>query len=239
LRRLLDANRGYGQAFVVVESLFSMDGDAAPLADYAELCRASSAALIIDEAHAVGVFGARGSGLIEASGIEDEVFLSVNTAGKALGVSGAFAAANASTIDYMVQRARPFIFSTAAPPAVIGALEAALTIVLGEPERRERLLALARHLRARLAEAGVAVPPGSSQIIPVVLGDNGRAVAVARDLQAQGFDVRAIRPPSVPNGSARLRISVNVGLDEQTLDRFAVALATAVRDSTPCPVVSS
>ncbi|MEO8258155.1 MAG: 8-amino-7-oxononanoate synthase [Acidobacteriota bacterium] len=227
LGRLLDQHRGDGQAFVVVESLYSMDGDIAPLSGYATLCRAMGAALIVDEAHAVGVFGADGSGLIEASGIDRDVFVSVNTAGKALGVSGAFVAGPAWAIDHLVQRARPFIFSTAAPPAVAGALEASLEIVSGEPERRATLLRLSARLRTRLIEAGLSVPPGTSQIIPVLLGANERAIQVATAMQTQGFDVRAIRPPSVPAGTARLRLTVNVGLADEIIDSFATALGLA------------
>ena len=227
LARILDEPRA-GHAFVVVESLFSMDGDAAPLAAYASLCRSTGASLIVDEAHAVGICGARGSGLIEALDAGRDVLVSVNTAGKALGVSGAFVAGPSWVIDYLVQRARPFIFSTAPPPPIAAALAASLAIVADEPERRDRLGRRARYLRARLAAEGVPVAPGDSQIIPVVLGDNHRALAVAQAMQAQGFDVRAIRPPTVPAGTARLRIAVNIGLDEPTLDRFAAALASQV-----------
>ena len=134
---------------------------------------------------------------------------------------------------------RPFIFSTAPPPSLAAALEASLAIVASEPERREQLMRVSRDLRVQLSDAGVAVPPGSSQIVPVVLGDNDRAVAVAQALQAQGFDVRAIRPPSVAPGTARLRISVNVGLAEPTIRCFAAALAAAVRESARCSAVSS
>jgi len=229
LGRLLEQRPDGGQAFVVVESLYSMDGDIAPLAGYAALCRAAGAALIVDEAHAVGVFGARGSGLIEACGIDTDVFVSVNTAGKALGVSGAFVAGPAWAIEHLVQRARPFIFSTAPPPAVAGALDASLSIVAGEPERRETLSRLSARLRTRLIEAGLSVPCGTSQIIPVLLGENERAIQVAQAMQAQGFDVRAIRPPSVPLGTARLRLTVNIGLTDEIIDRFAAALAAAAR----------
>ena len=229
LARLLDGHRR-GQAFVVVESLFSMDGDVAPLAEYAALCRAAGAALIVDEAHAVGICGARGSGLIEANGIERDVFVSVNTAGKALGVSGAFVAGPSSAIEYLIQRARPFIFSTAPPPAVADALEASLSIVASEPDRRHRLVRLARHLRDRLSASDIPAAPGDSHIIPVIVGGNERALAVAQAMQAHGFDVRAIRPPSVPETTARLRITVNVGLDESTLDRFAARLAVALKE---------
>jgi 8-amino-7-oxononanoate synthase len=221
-----------GQAFVVVESLFSMDGDEAPLTDLAILCRTAGAALVVDEAHAFGIRGERGSGLVEATGIGSDVFVTVNTAGKALGVAGAFVAGPLWAIDYLIQRARPFIFSTAPPPAVAAALEASLAVLASEPERRHRLMHLARYLRGRLQRAGVTVMPGDSHIIPVIIGDNHQALAVANAMETDGFDVRAIRPPSVPEGTARLRITVNVGLDEATLDRFVAALAAALRHET-------
>jgi 8-amino-7-oxononanoate synthase len=189
LSRLLREQTGAGQKFVVVESLFSMDGDQAPLAEYAALCRVTGAELIVDEAHAIGVYGEGGRGLA------GDAFLSINTAGKALGVSGAFVAGPADAIEYLIQRARPFIFSTAPPPAIAAALEASLEVIANEPERRDRLLARARHLRERLGLAG------DSPIIPIIIGENERAVAVARELQAAGFDVRAIRPPTVPAGT--------------------------------------
>jgi 8-amino-7-oxononanoate synthase len=216
-----------GSTFVATESVFGMDGDLAPLAEYAELCRVGEAALIVDEAHAVGIYGARGSGLIEETGIAQDVFLSINTAGKALGVAGAFVAGPEWAIEYLVQRARPFLFSTAPPPAVAAALEAALDVVEAEPDRRARLRSFARYLRERLAGAGIGVHAGDSPIVPVILGDNARAVAVAAQLQQDGFDVRAIRPPSVPEGTARLRISVNCNLSEDVLDRFVDRLCAA------------
>jgi len=222
LGRLLRAHKGLGQQFVVVESLFSMDGDAAPLVAYIQLCREHGAALIVDEAHAVGVYGTRGSGIIEDTDIGEEVFLSINTAGKALGVGGAFVAGSESAIEYLVQRARPFVFSTAPAPPFAAAIEAALEMIAMEPERRERLFNRARFLR------GLLEVPGTSQIIPVIIGENARAVAVARELQAEGFDVRAIRPPTVAPGTARLRIAVNEGLSETTLQRFADALRAAL-----------
>jgi 8-amino-7-oxononanoate synthase len=220
--------------FIVVESLYSMDGDETPLAEYADLCRSTGAVLVVDEAHAVGVYGERGSGLIEKAGIEEQVCLSVNTAGKALGVSGAFVAGRSWAVDYLLQRARPFLFSTAPPPALAAALDAGLDLVEAEPWRRERLLALSGYLRARLHDAGIPVTAGTSQIVAVVIGDNAAALAVAESLQAAGFDVRAIRPPTVPRGTARLRMSVNAGLSEAVLDRLVAVLAGALasrRDS--------
>jgi 8-amino-7-oxononanoate synthase len=225
LERLLRENRPEGQAFVVTESLFSMLGDLAPLRELSALCRSTEATLIVDEAHAVGIYGSRGSGMIEQAGVDRDVFVSINTAGKALGVGGAFVTGSALAIETLVQRARPFIFSTAPPPAMAAALDASLDLIGREPERRATLLRLAACLRSRLAV------PGTSQIIPVPLGSNERAVQVAEDLQEAGFDVRAIRPPSVPPGAAQLRISINANLTEDALDRFAHALSEALQES--------
>jgi 8-amino-7-oxononanoate synthase len=225
LARLMNEETGEGQKFIVTESLFSVDGDFAPLEEYAALCREKGAMLIVDEAHAVGIYGARGQGL------GHDVFVSINTAGKALGVAGAFVAGPEWAIEYLAQRARPFIFSTAPPPAVAAALDGSLDVIEAEPQRRARLLELAAYLRRRLDMPGTSqIIPSQiipSQIIPVMLGSNERAVAVAEKLQREGFDARAIRPPTVPEGTARLRISVNVNLSESILDRFVDALCAA------------
>jgi len=206
-----------GQVFLVTESVFSMDGDVAPVPRY------PAAAVIADEAHAVGVFGERGTGLVDAA----DVFLSINPMGKAFGCAGAFVCGPAWAMDYMIQRARPFIFSTAAPPAMAAALDAALDLVEGGHDLRERVLGLARFLRGLLADAGFDVAREGSQIVPLVIGDNFEAARVAAALQQAGFDVRAIRPPTVPEGTARLRISVNANLTETILRRFTDALKTA------------
>src|SRR5262245_31268635 len=202
LAQLLRAAPAGVQKFLVTESLFSMDGDFAPLAEYAEICRETQTALIVDEAHAVGIYGSRGSGLVEETGTEAVVFLTVNTAGKALGVAGAFVAGPDWAIDYLIQRARPFIFSTAPPPALAAALETSLALVQLEPERQKRLLGNSALLRELLAGAGIHTGRSCSQIIPVILGDNDRACDAAATLQKEGFDVRAIRPPTVPAGTA-------------------------------------
>jgi len=214
-----------GQKFVVTESLFSMDGDIAPLPQLSALCRRYEAALIVDEAHAVGIYGTRGSGLIEEHAIEDDVFVSINTAGKALGLCGAFVGGSHDAIEYMVQRARPFIFSTAPPPAIAGALTASLNLIQSEPERRHRLHQNVRVLSTALDETGIDIPAEPTHIVPLLIGENRAAVAIAAALQQEGFDVRAIRPPSVPEGTARLRISVNASLDTDTLHRFVATLA--------------
>jgi 8-amino-7-oxononanoate synthase len=200
---------------VVTESLFSMDGDFAPLAELAK-CDAN---LIVDEAHAVGILGETGAGLVR-----EGAFLTINTAGKALGVAGAFVCGPAWAIEYMVQRARPFIFSTAPPPSVAAALDAALDVIRDEPERRARLKSLARYVRRQLR-----VAESESPILPIVIGENEKAVAIASELQREGFDVRAIRPPTVPVGTARLRVSLNVNLTEEILDQFVGALQGAIQ----------
>jgi 8-amino-7-oxononanoate synthase len=235
LSDLIDGASCAGIRFVVVESVYSMDGDASPLAEYAALCRKVNAVLVVDEAHAVGVCGERGTGQIERHGLDHESCLSINTAGKALGVGGAFVAGPSWVIEYLVQRARPFIYSTAPPPAMAEALQASLSIVEMEPDRRDRVRARARLLRARLHESGLDVALGDSHIVPIVIGDNDRAVAVARAVQAEGFDVRAIRPPSVPEGTARLRVSVNAGLEEASLERFVQVLIGALRAQAAVP----
>ncbi len=239
LARRVESARGQGQLFVVTESLFSMDGDRSPLAAYAKICRATGALLIVDEAHAVGIRGPNGSGLIEESGIAADVLVSINSAGKALGVAGAFVAGPAWAIEYLAQRARSFVFSTAPPPAVADAIETSLTIVTEEPERRAQLRRRAAFLRERLGEAGITAPGGDTPIIPIVLGRNDRAIAVADALHAEGFDVRAIRPPTVPAGTARLRVSVNAQLEEVDLGRFASRLAEVLKGQVPCLAASS
>ena len=239
LTRLIESTPCTGLRFIVVESLFSMDGDEAPLAEYARVCRETGAMLIVDEAHAVGIYGRRGTGLVEAAGVAADVLVSINPAGKALGVGGAFVAGPGWAIDYLVQRARPFVFSTAAPPAMAHALVASLDVIRDEPERRRGLQARAADLRGRLRAAGVDVAAGTSQIIPVHIGANDAAVAVASALQADGFDVRAIRPPTVAAGTSRLRVSVNVGLETPALDRFVRLLVAALKEAGICSAVSS
>ena len=220
IEKLLRETKCEGQKFLVTESLFSMDGDIAPLDKYAEICRETNTNLIVDEAHAVGIYGEKGSGLIEQFGVGKDVFLSINTAGKALGVSGAFVAGSVWAIEYLINKCRSFIFSTAPVPAVADALEVAIEIVEKEKSRRENLLYLSRKLRYLLNENEIKVPLDNSQIIPILIGDSEKAVKIAENLQIKGFDVRAIRPPTVAEGTSRLRVSLNAGLTEEILKDF-------------------
>lgn len=229
LKTALKKEQNNGQRFLVTESLFSMDGDFAPLQEYAFLCKETDTALIVDEAHAVGIYGAEGSGLIEELMLAEDIFLSVNSAGKAFGVSGAFVCGADWAIDYLIQKARTFIFSTAPVPGAIAAVDAALDITEKEPERREQLLVKAAYFRKLLSEHAIAIAPGSSQIVPIIIGDNAKTFWIAEQLQTEGFDVRAIRPPTVAEGTARLRISINISLTDQILEKFVSSLVRVIK----------
>jgi 8-amino-7-oxononanoate synthase len=221
-----------GRTFLVTESLFSMEGDVAPLDRYAALAARHGAELIVDDAHATGLYGeARGSGLCEAFAVERRVTAAVSTLGKAVGFAGAFVAGPRPLVDYLINRCRAFVFTTAPPPLLLYALDAALDRITAAPQLRRRALDLAERLRRRLAENGALGgerPGGAGPIVPLLVGDNGRAVAAAERLAALGFDVRAIRPPTVPPGTARLRVSVHADHTEAEIDSLAEALAAAL-----------
>ncbi|MGN6375698.1 MAG: 8-amino-7-oxononanoate synthase [Sphingomonas sp.] len=215
---------GTGAPWIAVESLYSMDGDRAPLSDLAAVARRHDAMLVVDEAHATGVFGPQGRGL--ATHVPAERRVTLHTCGKALGVEGALLACPAVVRDFLVNRGRAFIFSTAPSPLIAVAVREALMMLADEPERRDRLHALVGHAEAALAPCGVAAT--GSQILPLVLGDDARAMAVAARLQAAGFDVRGIRPPTVPAGTARLRLSLTLNVTAADVDALAAALAEAL-----------
>ena len=212
--------RGARHVFVAVESVYSMDGDLAPLSPLRDLARRFDATLVVDEAHATGVFGARGRGLTE--GFQNGIAL--HTCGKALGVAGALVCASGETIDYLINRARPFIYSTAPPPCLAAAVLRALQLVDEEPWRRERVLTLANLAQTELNPHA---PFAGSQIVPVIIGGDEAALSVAQYVQEAGFDVRAIRPPTVPEGSARLRVSINVDHTEAQVRALAAAVHEA------------
>jgi len=240
LREMLGSAEGTGERFIVSESLFGMDGDKAPLRKYVDLCAETGAVLIVDEAHAVGLYGERGTGLIEQAGLDNAKIISINPAGKALGVGGAFVAGPAWAIEYLVQRARTFIFSTAPPPAMADALTASLDVIENEPERRLAVGQKSALFRQLLIENGFEVEQSDSPVIPVVIGDNEVTLAAAAELQALGYDIRAIRPPTVPEGTARLRISVNCGLTEEVIRSFVKSLTNVIStiESKSCSVAS-
>jgi len=211
---------------IVTDAVFSMDGDLAPLVQLLELAREHGAWLVVDDAHGFGVLGQRGAGSLAHHGLHSEQLVYVGTLGKALGVAGAFVAAHETVIEYLVQRARPYVFSTASPPALAVALEAALHIASG-PQGDELRAALRRNI-VRLREA-LRVDPwrllaSDTPIQPIVIGENARTMQVADAMQGQGFWVPGIRPPTVPPGTARLRVALSAAHSVEQIDRLAEAL---------------
>ena len=231
LAEKLDAKDGFRRRLVVTESLFSMDGDVAPLADLAVVARRHGAMFIVDEAHATGVFGPTGAGVAEAQGLAaGDLTATVGTLSKALGGLGGFVTASRRVIDLLVNCARPFIFTTGVPPAQAAVALAALDVVRDEPQRRLRLLGAAAALRRRLAATGADTGRSSSQIIPVILGQATRTTAVAAGLLERGLLVPAIRPPTVKAGQCRLRISLSSAHTDEQIERLATALAEVLAE---------
>ena len=222
--RLLAAGGQFRRRLLVTESLFSMDGDAAPLPALAAAASATDAILIVDEAHAFGVLGPEGRGLCAATSVAPDVL--IGTLGKAVGAAGGFAAGPRALRDLLVNRARTFIFTTALPPPVAAAAEAGIRLLAGT-DGEQRRLRLAEHRQSlgeslvrRGARASIPVGP----IVPVVLGTEARALAVAADLNERGLFIPAIRPPTVPPGSSRLRITLSSAHEPADLDRLVAAL---------------
>lgn len=211
-----------GRIWIACESLYSMDGDRAPLADIATIAETHDAIMLIDEAHATGVFGSAGRGLADGlDGRPDTVVL--RTCGKALGVEGALVCGPTVMRDFLVNRARPFIFSTAPSPLMAVAVARAIGIASDEPAARARLQALWSHAERVLAPLGVT--PTDSPILPLIVGDDARTMRLAARLQGAGFDVRGIRPPTVPRGQARLRITITLNITTRDIDALAETLA--------------
>lgn len=233
LRELLEKTRAEGFAgttFVATESVFSMDGDYPDLAAMARLREEFGFVWIVDEAHATGWFGKNGGGLIDALGLAGEVDVLVGTLGKSLGAAGAYTLFNDETLRrYLVNFGAEFIFSTYLPPAAVGAALAAVRRVRGfSAEERAAMPALSRRWRARLREIAPGVPDGDSPVVPVPVGAETETMRVAARLRERGFRVGAIRPPTVPAGTSRLRLSLNRTLTDAQLERFADALREAL-----------
>jgi 8-amino-7-oxononanoate synthase len=208
LRQSLAVSR-HRRKLIVTDGLFSMDGDFAPLPQIAELAREQGAMLLVDEAHATGVFGEQGRGVCEHLGMEDGVQIRIGTLSKGLGSSGGFVAGPQVLIDWLANRARPYVFSTATPEAMAAAGLAALQAVRDEPCRRHELLQRAAILREQLQSGGLNIGRSQSQIIPVILGSPAETMQAAAQLRQAGFFVPGIRPPSVPDGESLLRISLS------------------------------
>jgi 8-amino-7-oxononanoate synthase len=224
-RHLLSGGASFRRRLLVTESLFSMDGDAAPLASLADAAEATDSVLVVDEAHAFGVLGPAGRGLCAAAGVVPDVL--IGTLGKAAGAAGGFVAGAAVLRDLLVNRARTFIFTTALPPPVAAAARAAIELLAGpEGDRRRALLAARqRELAAVLVGRGLVETPAVGPIQPVLLGSEARALATADALAARGLFVPAIRPPTVPPGSSRLRITLSAAHQATDVSLLAAALA--------------
>ncbi len=210
---------------IVTDAVFSMDGDIAPLPTLIELCERHDAWLLVDDAHGFGVIGPEGRGTAAHFGLQHERLVYMATLGKAAGVAGAFVAGHATLIEWVLQRARTYIFATSAPAMVVQAVRESLQVIASEGWRRERLAKLIAHLRAGTASLRWPHPPSSTAIQPLLIGGNLESMQVMAALYDQGLWVPAIRPPTVPEGTARLRISLSAAHREADIDRLLAALA--------------
>jgi 8-amino-7-oxononanoate synthase len=224
LDRMLAASRAR-RKLIATDAVFSMDGDLAPLPALLELAGRHDATLVVDDAHGFGVLGERGAGTLEHFGLSSERLVVMGTLGKAAGVAGAFVAAHPAIIDTLVETARPYVFTTAAPPLLAAALLAALAIIRDEPQRRRHLRALIDRFGERARGLPWRLLPSPTPIQPLVVGDNQAALDLAAALWERGFWAPAIRPPTVPAGSARLRITLTAAHTFAEVDALAAALS--------------
>lgn len=224
LQSLLAATDGH--KLVVTDGVFSMDGNVAPLRTLADVCRQHEALLVVDDAHGFGCIGPQGRGAVLAAGLdEQDVPLVVGTLGKALGCSGAFVAGPALLMDYLVQKARSYIYTTAMPPALARAAQVSLALAEQGDQRRSHLQTLITRFRAEAGRLGFELMPSETPIQPIMVGDARQAVAISQALEQQGILVTAIRPPTIPEGASRLRVTFSASHTEADLDRLLQALA--------------
>ena len=217
------------QALIVTDGVFSMDGDFAPLPALSEAAGRHNAWLMVDDAHGLGVIGPQGGGVVEHYGLsQQQVPVLVGTLGKAFGTFGAFVAGSEELIETLIQKARTYIYTTALPSAVAVATAASLKIVIEESWRRDKLMTLIGRFKRGAEQLGLPLLPSISPIQPVLIGDSQRALAVGRQLMNSGLWVGAIRPPTVPQGSARLRVTFSAWHEEEQVDRLLEALIEAV-----------
>ena len=222
-------------SLIVTDGLFSMDGDVAPLEQIVELAHRYDVRVMVDEAHATGTMGPEGRGSVAAAGLEDDVDVVVGTLSKSLGSYGAFVCCERTMAKYLVNSARTLIFSTALPPPAVAAAMAALALLRDQPRRVEKLQRNAQVLREALADRGLPVDPSGTHIVPLIVGDSGAAMAASEQALEQGVFAQAIRPPTVPAGTSRLRLSVMASHTKSELRNAAQTLAAAVPDAVPLP----
>jgi 8-amino-7-oxononanoate synthase len=228
---------GSGARFIVVESIFSMDGDRAPLRDLAALAARYHAELIVDEAHATGVCGPHGRGCVAEAGLAGRVFSTVHTCGKALAAAGAFVCGSEPVRRFLINRARTFIFNTALPPYFAAQVAAGMRLAKTAETERTQVADLSVFLRSELQGNGFDTAGSESHIVPIVLGSNETALAFASQLQARGYGIRAIRPPTVPPGTARLRVSLTAKLTQPILADLAGALVQIRKEVAPAQAI--
>jgi 8-amino-7-oxononanoate synthase len=231
LARLMDAERSkHRRALIVTDGVFSMDGDVAPLRDIVLLARQYDAWTYLDDAHGIGVLGEQGRGTAETLSVLGDIDVLVGTFGKAFGAAGAFVAGPAALRDHLLNRARSFVFSTAVPPGLAAAAREALRIAAAEPERRGRVRSNVKKLWSSLRASGIEPAAGAStHIVPILVGDADETMRVGRDLRARGFLVGAVRPPTVPDGTSRLRVTVTAAHTAEHIDRFVTTVAALLR----------
>jgi glycine C-acetyltransferase/8-amino-7-oxononanoate synthase len=221
---------GRGGRLIVTDSVFSMDGEVAPLEEIVELANAYGARMVVDEAHATGALGPGGRGAIAEAGLDGEVDVIVGTLGKALGAYGAYVCADAEMVRYLINTARPMIFSTAPPPPAVAGALAALEILRERPHRVERLRSNARALRRSLAGEGFRVQEDGMHIVPLIVGDERVTMGLCQGAIEQGVFAQAIRPPTVAEGGARLRLTVMASHSAEDLRHAATAIAQSARE---------
>src|SRR5574337_1400152 len=225
LERLLKREISAGRRLIVVDGLYSMDGDVAPLGEIVGLAERYDCMTMVDDSHGIGVLGETGRGTAEATGVLGRIDIETGSLAKALGGFGAYVVGSRNVIEYLINRARPFIFTCALPPAVVASVLEALTIVEQEPERRERLWDNTRYMRTGLREIGFDVNPDGTQIIPLVVGEPERTMRVCQELLCRGIFAQGIRYPSVPRGTERIRLTVTALQSRADLDAALAAIA--------------
>lgn len=230
LEYLLKKSPEKGKRLIVSESVFSMDGDIAPLKELSQLADRYHTWLIIDEAHAIGVFGLQGAGICHIPGREIQPDVTIGTLSKALGGYGGFSACSASIRRLLINKARSFIYSTALPPACLGSAREAVRIVVSEPQLGATLLKKAQRFHSLLTQNGVRMLGFESQILPVIVGDNEAVMRFSKRLCQKGFLVKGIRPPTVPLGTARVRLSLTLSMTDEALEKAANAIAETARE---------
>jgi 8-amino-7-oxononanoate synthase len=226
LEQALEQARGFRRKLIVTESIFSMDGDEAPLAGIVELAEKYGAAVMVDEAHATGVFGREGAGVVQKLGLGESVLVQMGTLGKALGCFGAYIAGSDGLRDLLINRCRSFIFTTSLPPAVMAMAIAAIDLVQREPDRRDALRHNCDRVRGGLAGLGFQLGGSESPILPLIIGDAGKCMEFSEALLENGIFAQGIRPPTVPPGTSRLRITLMATHTRAHIDRALEAFKT-------------